>query len=155
MLDLLHTVQRPHHGTAMIRLNNGFRADLAWWQEFLPAWNGVSFLPSPSNLPAIQLTTDASGAWGCGAWWEHSWFQVQWDQEAMPLSIAEKELIPIILACEAWCQEWKGRQVQCNCDNQVVVACLRSRSSRNKGLMHLIRCLVFIEAKHQCYLYLV
>lgn len=36
--------------------------------------------------------------------------------------------------------------VECHCDNQVVVACLRSRSSRHKGLMHLLRCLVFIEA---------
>jgi len=35
-------------------------------------------------------------------------FQVQWDQEPMPLLIAKKEFIP---ACEAWDQEWKGRQV--------------------------------------------
>ena len=34
-----------------------------------------------------------------------------------------------------------------HCDNQVVVACLCSHSSRQPELMHLIRCLVYIEAR--------
>ena len=153
MIDLLHAVHRPRQGNTAIRLNAGFRADLAWWQEFLPQWNGVSFLPPPSNLPTIEVTTDASGSWGCGAWWRDSWFQVQWGPEAQPLSIAEKELIPIILACETWGRFWQGRQVRCNCDNQVVIACIRSRTSKAKGLMHLLRCLVFIEAQYHFYIY--
>ena len=41
----------------------------------------------------------------------------------------------------------------CHCDNQVVVACLRSRTSKHKGLMHLLRCLVFVEAYFDCHLY--
>ena len=41
----------------------------------------------------------------------------------------------------------------CHCDNQVVVASICSRSSRNPGLMHLIRCLVFIEARHNCFIH--
>ena len=35
-----------------------------------------------------------------------------------------------------------------HCDNQAVVACLHSRSSKHKGLMHLLRNLAFIEASH-------
>jgi hypothetical protein len=153
MLDLLHAVHHPPNSTTPIRLNAGFRADLAWWREFLPLWNGVSFLPPPSYLPRTELTSDASGSWGCGAWHLGAWFQLPWDTRAQPLSIAEKELIPIILACEAWGRSWEGRQVTCRCDNQVVVACLRSRSSRHKGLMHLLRCLVFIEARYKFYLH--
>ncbi len=59
---------------------------------------------------------------------------------------SEKELIPIILACEAWGEAWCGRRILCHCDNQSVVADLRSRSSKHKGMMHLLRCLVFLEA---------
>ena len=44
MIDLLHAVHCPLHARTPIRLNAGFRADLAWWQEFLSQWNGVSFL---------------------------------------------------------------------------------------------------------------
>ena len=74
MLDLLHSREHASHDTTMIRLNAGFRADLAWWQEFLPLWNGISFLPPPTHLPKVELWTDASGTWGCGAFWQDDWF---------------------------------------------------------------------------------
>ena len=73
-----------------------------------------------------------------------------WDQRAHALSIAAKELIPIILACHTWGSAGNGRRVLCNCYNQVVVA---SRTSRDASLMHLIKCLVFVEALHNCFLY--
>ena len=41
----------------------------------------------------------------------------------------------------------------CHCDNQVVVAALRGRTSKAKGIMHLLRCLVFIEAHNDCNIY--
>ena len=153
MIDLLHSVHRHPNDKTPIRLNRGFRSDLAWWQAFMVHWNGISFLPPPSHLPVIELTTDASGSWGAGAWHQSMWFQLQWDHRAHTLSIAAKELIPIILACHTWGHAWYNRQVICRCDNQVVVACLRSRTSRDEGLMHLIRCFVFVEARHRCYLY--
>ena len=150
MIDLLH--HRPHE-SFHIRLNRSFRSDLAWWQTFLPQWNGISFLPPPSLLPSIVVTTDASGSWGAGAWHQSAWFQVCWDHRAHALSIVAKELIPIILACHTWGTAWNNQRVLCQCDNQVVVACLRSRTSRDAGLMHLIRCLVFVEALRNCFLY--
>ena len=93
----------------------------------------------------------AGVAWGCGAWHVHSWFQMLWDSRAQPLSIAEKELIPIILALAAWGDTWSNCWIICHSDNQVVVACLRSLTSKCKGVMHLIRCLLLIEAQLQCY----
>ena len=68
---------------------------------------------------------------------------------AQPLSIAGKELI---LACNTWGQAWNYQRVLCRCDNKVVVACLRSRTSWDEGVMHLLRCLTFIEARHNCFL---
>ena len=144
MLDLLHAV--PHQQPT-IRLNAAFRSDLAWWRAFLVNWNGVSFLPTPALLPSVELMSDASGSWGCGAWHARSWFQLQWDARSHPLSIAEKELLPIILACAIWGRSWQGHRVVCN---QMVVACLRSRTSKVKGIMHVLRCLVFVEAHFKC-----
>lgn len=108
MLDLLHSV--PPSQTH-IRLNLEFRSDLAWWNTFLTNWNGISFLPPPAHLPTLELTTDASGLWGCGAWHNSSWFQLQWDSNSSVLSIAAKELIPIILACASWGSAWECRHV--------------------------------------------
>lgn len=147
MIDMLHSVHHPPYSKIPIRLNKG---DLAWWNMFVRDWNGASFLQPPAHLPQVELHSNASGSWGCGAYSGVEWFQLQWDPTSQHLSIAEKELIPIILACAAWSSSWQNRQVICHCDNQVTVACLQSRISKNPGMMHLLRCLVFVEA---CYCY--
>ena len=103
--------------------------------------------------PFISPKSPAVRSWGCGAWHANTWFQVKWDARAEGLSIAEKELIPVIVACQAWGSQWEGLQVICHSDNQLVVADLRSRSSRHKGMMHLLRTVVFTEARLNCSLF--
>ena len=148
MLDLLHGVPmhplRPHP----IRLNKAFRSDLAWWRLFAAEWNGISFLPPTSRLPCRQLASDASGSWGCGAYCGSHWFQLCWDGRSAGLPIMVKELLPIVLACMVWGQEWAHSCIRCLCDNQAVVACLRSRTSRDGHCMHMLRTLAFVEARH-------
>ena len=79
-------------------------------------------------------------------------FRVQWDSRSWDLPITCKELIPIVLACATWGHAWRGNAITCHCDNQAIVACLRSRSSKHAGIMHLLRCLVFFEAYFGCFL---
>ena len=92
MIDLLAatgstTDHRPHHH---IRLNREFRADLAWWRLFLRPWNGVGLIDVTSSHPGIELSSDASGSWGCGAWCGTKWFQYPWSSSAMHLDITVK-----------------------------------------------------------------
>ncbi len=68
------------------------------------------------------------------------------------MSIAAMELVPIVLACAIWGQSWQACQVCCRCDNQVVVAALRTRSNRDEKVMHLLRYLIFVEAQLDCHL---
>ena len=112
----------------------------------------MAFHFSQHHCPTVELTSDASGSWGCGAWYQNSWFQVPWDERVQPLPIASKELIPSILDCAAWGHQWYGHRVVRDWDNQVVVACLRTLTSKHKGLMHLLRCLVFVEAHFNCHI---
>ena len=151
MINLLHAMHHPPQSDTPIHLNKGFRSDLAWWRAFVQEWNGISFLPPPVHLPQIHLYSDASGSWGCGAVCNGSWFQLPWDDSSHSLSIAEKELIPIILAVTVWGAGWKDHQIVCHCDNQAIVSCLQSQSSRHPSIMHLLRCLVFVEAHHHCH----
>ena len=95
------------------------------------------------------MATDASGSWGCGAWYGSCWFQVQWDDTSRPLLILVKELLPIVLACELWGPLWTNQQILCCCDNQAVVASLRSRTSKHGHCMHMLRALAFVEAHHR------
>jgi len=68
MIDLFHTIQRPPSSKIAIRLSRRFKADPAWWREFLEQWNGLSFLAPPFDLPHVHLFTDALGSWDCAAY---------------------------------------------------------------------------------------
>eukprot|EP00731_Ephydatia_muelleri_P001040 Em0001g1040a len=50
--------RRLHH---YIHLNSEARADIRWWNSFLPSWNGISMFISPewNDAESIQLFTDA------------------------------------------------------------------------------------------------
>ena len=112
--------------------------------------NGMAFpfYPPTIRLPRHQLASEASGSWGCGAYYGSHWFQLCWDRRSERLPIMAKELLPIVLACTVWGQEWARLCICCLCDNQAVVACLRSRTSREGHCMHMLRTLAFVEARH-------
>ncbi len=95
------------------------------------------------------MTSDASGNWGCGAWHLTEWFQLPWNEKSRELGIAAKELIPIIIGAVVWGSGWSGRSIRVRCDNAAVIAILNSRYSKEPLLMHMLRCLFFIEAQNQ------
>ena len=101
----------------------------------------MGFRSSP--LPPISPSCiGVMGLWYC------NWFQLQWDERSADLPIMVKELLPIVLAGSVWGPTWGGHRVVCLCDNHAVVACLRSRTSRENHIMHMLRTLAFVEAKH-------
>ena len=138
-----------------VRLNREFRADLAWWTMFLRTWNGVSLMRLLATEPTqVALTTDASGNWGCGGYTTPSpqWFYWQWDGRSQADSIAVKEMFPILLGAALYGKNWTGCTVLCRCDNQAVVAVLKTRYARDQRLMHLLRLLFFFEAQFRFYM---
>ena len=146
MIVLAKSRRSPSH---YIRLNKSFRSDLMWWHTFLKDWNGISLLASLGKAtPTVAITSDASGSWGCGAFCGTHWFQLQWPQTAKTHSIAVLEFIPIIIAGMVWGSEWENCQVRARCDNQAVVDIISARYCRDDSLMHLLRCLFLIEARH-------
>ena len=146
MIDLSMTVRSlSHHVT----LDDNFRKDLAWWAEFVTPWNGASFFLQPHWSPAPDLTlyTDSSGTIGFGAYFQGNWFQGRWGKEDLPKSIQFKELYPIILAAHTWGNHWQCKKVLFLCDNEAVVACIRSGTSKCPHIMSLLRTLFLICAK--------
>ena len=96
---------------------------------------------------AAEVTSDASGAYGCGAFSSsHGWFQLQWPDSWSPINIAVKELVPIVMAVAIWGHHWQRSCVHFRSDNMAVVNILNSRTSKDQLFMHLLRCLVFYSA---------
>ena len=65
------TARHLHH---YITLNAQARADIKWWRQFLPTWNGnTMFLETRwTEASDLQLYTDASGTKGYGAYFAGS-----------------------------------------------------------------------------------
>ena len=137
------------HPNHFIRLNLPARADIMWWFMFVEQWNGVSLLWD-IGLHDSDLTvySDASGSWGCGAFCEHCWFQLEWPPRLSPLSIAVKEMFPVIIAAACFGRQWSGKVIEFVVDNEAVVEVLKATYSRDLHLMHLIRLLVFFASKY-------
>ena len=147
IFELLSVTSKKHHH---IRLNAAFRSDVLWWNTFLSTWNGISMI-SENIDHEVRVFTDASGGMGCGAWWGTEWLQYKWPKSGSvaDLPITQKEVIPVVLACSVWGNQWWGQTVHVYCDNEAAVAVLNSGYSQDLQIMHLLRCLFFIKAHFQ------
>ena len=53
----------------------------------------------------------------------------------------------MVVSLAVWGRGWHGQRVRAHCDNAAVVHVMASRSCKNPKLMHLLRCVFFIEAE--------
>ena len=90
---------------------------------------------------------------GCGGFSNTQWFSLKWVASAMSLHITVKELLPITIAAGLWGPHWRGQSVQVWCDNEAVVTIINQNTSKDLEAMHLMRCLAFIMAKCEFFLF--
>lgn len=130
------------------------RADLEWWNRFLPLWNGRRMMTPLYKTPAWHLWTDASGKLASGAhiaeeegqaprlpwtkWQRHTTRQRKRDIQAL-------EMGAVLLALHTWKCEFQGKHIIVHCDNEAVVSGLRSSRMRGPAMVPLRR-IVMITA---------
>ena len=142
--SLIDAGAKVHDLYHWIHLNRAARADLAWWHTFLVTWNGTSILP-PTG-PSFRVVSDASGSWGCGVIHGNRWFQLQWPESWASVTIATKELAPIVVATTLGGPYWAGKGMQFLCDNAAVVAAVNRGAAKDPTLSHLLQILAFLAA---------
>ena len=144
LIDVMKCRPQAHQ---RIRLTAGCRADIAWWALLAPRWNGISYIEGTCKQGAT-ITSDASGSWGCGAFSGAVpyWFQLPWPQSWTAMSIAVKELLPVVVSAAIWGKDWSGSQVLFRSDNMAVVHVLNAGVARDQTMSHLLRCLFFFQA---------
>ena len=135
-----------------ITLTGEARKDIRWWQLLIQHWNGKAFLlyNSSTSSADLGLYTDANGTLGWRAFYgkEQRWIQGRWAKEQEEESIGYKELYAVAMACSTWGNLWSRQRIVMHCDNQSVVECLKSNSSKSPGMMSLLRALFFVCATH-------
>ena len=147
LIDLSMSVRRLDQ---FVRLNWEARSDVEWWWHFCEKWNGIGMMRATQpGQPSVIFASDASGNWGCGAFCNAQWFMLPWSGSIGDRHITVKEFVPITLAAALWGSRWRGQTVLAQCDNTAVVEIVNKGTSRDKDVMHLVRCLAFIKAKYE------
>ena len=141
LIDLSCSISSLNH---RISLNAESRADICWWIDFLPSWNGVSFMHTePVTSASLSLFTDASGV-GFGALYGCKWFSAEWPPTLRGFHINVQELFAIVAAVYSWGEEWHDQQIIIFTDNQAV---WRTGTSVDRAIMKLVRFLFLFTAR--------
>lgn len=138
MLDLVRTMKHLHY---KFRLNQEFIADLNWWRRFLPVLNGKYSFPEPHWTASESLEPRVLGV---------AVFLVvpgsKWPELVLGgrCSIAWLEIVPVLIACLVWGHCWLGKRTTIHSDNQSVGLAWAKLTSSHKGIMDLIRKILFL-----------
>ena len=149
LIDLCKSIKRQHHH---ISLNQEARQDILWWLEFLPKWNGMSFILQWEWTLAndLNLFTDASGTIVFGIYHQGEWLAEPWPDHIIQsvYSIQWKELFPIFVVATIWGHQWSTKKILFHSDNQTVVDIWQNGSVKCPYLAHLLRQIFFLCAKY-------
>ena len=116
--------------------------DICWWKTFATPWNGTSFMLHPKWIPApdLQLFTDSSGTIGFGAFYEGLWFKLLVPRAACH----EHSMEGAVHNCGVSASQQK---ILFFCDNQAVVSCIQTGTSRSKPMMALLHNVFLVAAR--------
>jgi hypothetical protein len=154
LITLSTTVKHLHFH---VTLNKGCLDDMKMWQLFLRQWNGISMFHNQLEVSsdALQLFTDASGTIGYGGYFQGQWFSESWptplqrtSKDNDELSIAFRELYPIVVAALLWGHLWKKQRIIFLCDNQATVSIINKGRSKCPKIMALVRHLTLCAIKN-------
>ena len=149
LIDLSSTVSAMHHH---LSLNSEALADINWWLEFLPTWNGVEPIQAPPiTCFDIDLATDASGL-GIGAVCGNKWLSYPLNSFSRLAWIGNKfdinfwEMFALCTAVFAWGDAWRNKQIIIYVDN-LSLTFVWVRGSKCKLMMRLVRQLFLFTAE--------
>ena len=114
-----------------VHLNPEFYKDLLWFQNFLPHFNGVCLYNHQLLQGVVQV--DAS-LQGLGGRWGNCVYKLSIPLGMDDLGIVQLEMLNLFLALRIWAPNWAGKRVRFECDNQAVVAVMKSGKTRDMVL---------------------
>ena len=132
MLDLLRT----NYDKTVITLNEEFRRDLRWFQNFLTTYNGASFYDHVRAYHLVELDACLSGL---GGRWENLVYHLPLPQYYGNLGIAQLEMVNILVAIRLFASLWHRKSILIRCDNAAAVSVLNTGKARDPFLAAVAR----------------
>ena len=152
LIKLSTKVEKLHY---YLSLSEECRDDLRMWYSFLTGWNRVSFFYDDEITIAsdMELFTDAASNFGFGGYFQGKWFSNSWPSELpesldSTMSMAFRELYPIVVAAYLWGHLWCRKRILFHCDNEAVVNIVNKGRSKVQDIMKLMHTLTWLSVKH-------
>ena len=148
LINISTSAKKLHH---YIHLSKACKEDLLMWLHFLEKWNGISMFYEDKycTSEAMKLFTDASSKLGFSAYFNGQWFCESWPNNMGDnVSMAFRELYPIVAAAVLWGEQWKCKQIIFLCDNEATVNILNKGRSKCLLIMKLMRNMTWIAVKN-------
>ena len=121
-------------------LSSGFKRDLKFFADLLPAYNGIRVLQKGA-VPCQQFLELDACLTGCGACTDKQFYSEEFPQQVLDAdhTIAHLELLNVVVALKAWCEQWKGQRVHIACDNSNACLAVQTGRSRDPFMQHCAR----------------
>jgi len=145
---LLGTLRGLKSQKHRFKISGEFRKDLAWWDNFLVRYNGVTYIPDMVwASPDVVISTDACLT-GAGGWSGTNYFSCKFPDSVVKRNfhINVLELLAILVALRLWSGRCSGLRFQIFCDNEVSVTIINSGRCRDSALLGILREILFICA---------
>ena len=137
--------EMPKQGTESLSL--GFKSDLRFFLDLWPAYNGVRIVDKEQVPCQDELELDACLS-GCGAYTGGEYYAEEFPREVQSVghTIAQLELLNVVVALKVWGPVWRGHKVAVKCDNMNACLAVQTGRSRDSFLQHCVRELFVIGA---------
>ena len=143
ILDMIKPLKLAHHKVVLFE---SFYADIDWWLQFLPVFNGKRLVLN--HAPLHDVFVDASGT-GSGFVFDTDWGYCGWrdiEDSVNHFHINEKEILSAVLAARRWAPRWANSRVLFHTDNITVRAALRTGSAKSPRIMPYLSELFWLSA---------
>ena len=127
MLETLRNISNP----ARVHLSDDFKRDLAWFDKFLPQYNGVSMYVYRRTDAVLELDTCLTGL---GGRLDNLVYHLPIVRGFANLDIVHLEMVNIVMALCLFARFWSGTRVLVKCDNDAVVKVLNAGKARDPFL---------------------
>ena len=145
IIDSINSLKAENH---KVKLTEGIRADISWWQSFMSTFNGKSLLLDRQH---IQSAFTDSCTQAAGGIYEGDWFYINWELDwpaVSNLHINSKEILAAFLAVRRWAPCWKNKRIFIHSDNVTAVSAINKGTSRNPFIMACLRQLFWLSAEN-------
>ena len=149
MVNRLRQALRGMNRTGPYPITPDMRADIEWWNRFLPKYDKVSIMwMQVIKNPDARIASDAC-LQGIGAVADKQYYHQVLPQQKAPspgYGIVQFEMMALVISLRKWGHQLTGLRVKFNCDNMGVVDLITSGFTKNDILQEWLRELAYICA---------